>query len=148
IHWIAPDLSRQSACLAVRRVVGTCNYEVIGKLLEAINEEFEITTKLTCTITDNGNNFIKSFKVFGTKNDESQERAPIQSVDLINYQTDNSHFPQAKPRSMSSQVFRHQTNNYLNEESITDILSDIKSEFHESSEEDGLDDAEYADLVP
>lgn len=148
IHWIASDLSRQSACLAVRRVVGTCNYEVIGKLLEAINEEFEITPKITCTITDNGSNFIKSFKVFGTKNDESQERASIQSVDLSNFQTDNSHFPQAKPRSMSSQVFRHQTNDYLNEESITDMLSDIESEFHESSEEDGLDDAENADLVP
>lgn len=88
IHLIASDLSRQSACLAVRRVIGTCNYEVIGKLLEAINEEFEITTKLTCTITDNESNFIKSFKMFGMKNDESHERASRQSVDLSNYQTD------------------------------------------------------------
>ena len=28
------------------------------------------------------------------------------------------------------------------------MLSDIESEFHVCSEEDGLDDAEYADLVP
>ena len=32
-HWIAPDLKRRSVCLAVRRVIGKCDFEVIAKFL-------------------------------------------------------------------------------------------------------------------
>ena len=40
-HWINRNLTRRSACLAVR-VVGKCDYDVIAKLLESVYEEFDI----------------------------------------------------------------------------------------------------------
>lgn len=66
VHWLTPDLVRKSGCLAVRRVIGTSNYEVLAKLLESVNAEFGIINKLTAKITDNGSNFVKAFRVFGT----------------------------------------------------------------------------------
>ena len=41
-HWLNQNLTRRSACLAVRRVVGQCDYDVIAKLLESVYEEFDI----------------------------------------------------------------------------------------------------------
>ena len=64
-HWIAPDLKRRSVCLAVRRVIGKCDFEVIAKLLEGVYEEYDILQKLTATVTDNGSNFVKAFRLFG-----------------------------------------------------------------------------------
>ena len=65
-HWLDQNLKRRSACLAVRRVVGTCDYDVIGKLLESVYEEFDILDKVIVTITDNGINFVKVFRLYGS----------------------------------------------------------------------------------
>ncbi|KAK4004205.1 hypothetical protein OUZ56_005947 [Daphnia magna] len=59
MHWINNDLERVSACLAIRRVIGQCNYEVLAKLVEAIHEEFDITAKITATVTDSGSNVLE-----------------------------------------------------------------------------------------
>lgn len=64
MHWINNDLKRVSACLAIRRVIGQCNYEVLAKLVEAIHEEFDITAKITATVTDSGSNVVKAFRLF------------------------------------------------------------------------------------
>ena len=64
VHWINEDLIRQSACLAIRRVNGKCDYEFLAKLLEEIYEEFDISAKITATVTDNGSNFAKAFWLF------------------------------------------------------------------------------------
>lgn len=53
--------------MAVRRLRGKVSYNVIGKLLEAIHDEFGIEAKVTMTITDNGSNFLKAFRLFGAK---------------------------------------------------------------------------------
>ena len=80
VHWLNNDLKRKSACLAIRRVVGKCDYEVLAKLLEFIHEEFEITAKIIATVTDSGSNFVKAFCLFATNptistssNDEPQQ---------------------------------------------------------------------------
>lgn len=67
VHWLNQNLKRRSACLAVRRVVGTCDYDVIAKLLESVYEEFDILDKVIATITDNGSNFVKAFRLYGSK---------------------------------------------------------------------------------
>lgn len=64
-HWLDSQLKRRSACLAVRRIVGKCDFEVIAKLLESVYEEFDLLRKLTATVTDNGSNFLKAFRLFG-----------------------------------------------------------------------------------
>ena len=48
-HWFADDLTRRSACLAVKRIRGMATYDVIAKILEDIHDEFNITRKLTAT---------------------------------------------------------------------------------------------------
>lgn len=66
-HWIDPvTLERRSACLVIRRVIGSHTYDVIGKLLESIHSEFEIVDKIIVTITDSGANFLKAFREFST----------------------------------------------------------------------------------
>ena len=81
-------------CLGVRRVIGFGNYEVIAKLNEAINEEFEITSKLTSTITDDGSNFFKAFKMFGSK-----EQLPQKTTDSTNLSS--HHQPSQDPSQPS-----------------------------------------------
>ena len=74
------DLKRKSACLAIRRVVGKCDYVVLEKLLESIHEEF----KITATIKERGGNFVKAFHIFATNttiyttsNDEPQQLSDV-----------------------------------------------------------------------
>ncbi|KZS06552.1 Uncharacterized protein APZ42_029949 [Daphnia magna] len=67
IHWIADDMERQSYCLAIRRIQGTCDYDVLARLIESIHEEYDITLKVVTTVTDNGSNFVKAFRLFSTK---------------------------------------------------------------------------------
>jgi hypothetical protein len=63
VHWIGSDLQRHSACLAVRRVIGSHTHDVIAAAIENMHKEFGIASKMNCTITDNGRNFLKAFKV-------------------------------------------------------------------------------------
>lgn len=65
-HWIADDLSRQSATLACQRFKGTHSYDRIASILEDIHMRYGLDDKkIVATITDNGSNFVKSFKEFG-----------------------------------------------------------------------------------
>jgi hypothetical protein len=54
VHWIGQDLDRCSACLDVRRIFGSHTYNVIGKAISDIHTEFKISSKVNCTMTDNG----------------------------------------------------------------------------------------------
>jgi hypothetical protein len=64
LHWIGSDLQRRTACLAVRRVIGSHTHDVITEAIDSVHKEFGIASKVNCTITDNGSNFLKAFKVF------------------------------------------------------------------------------------
>jgi hypothetical protein len=76
VHWIDRQTrERRSACLALRRMKGSHNFDVIAKMLEDIHKEFGIETKIVKTTTDNGSNFVKAFSCFGetTKLDDDNE---------------------------------------------------------------------------
>ncbi|XP_076625083.1 uncharacterized protein LOC143343753 [Colletes latitarsis] len=68
-HWIEPQtLERKSVALACRRFAGIHSYDKIAERLEEIHVDFDLNfPKLTATVTDNGSNFLKVFKVFGVE---------------------------------------------------------------------------------
>ena len=66
-HWHgegknSKDIIRRSACLGVRRVYGSHTNDVLARAMADMHAEFKITSKVNCTITDNGSNFFKAFK--------------------------------------------------------------------------------------
>ena len=78
VHWIDNEtLERKGCCLAVRQVTGRHTYDVLAKLMSAINEEFAISNKICFTVTDSGSNFVKAFKHFGVE--EGSESPPASS---------------------------------------------------------------------
>ncbi|KAK3917738.1 Putative AC9 transposase [Frankliniella fusca] len=75
-HWMNPStLERCSAALACRRVKGshTYAYDVLATLLSDIFQEFGIQDKISCTVTDNGSNFLKAFRQFTGDDGEDVE---------------------------------------------------------------------------
>ena len=65
IHWINPTtLQRCKAAISCSRLIGRNTYNVLAGRIESIHRHFEICPKVTATITDNGSNFVKAFKVF------------------------------------------------------------------------------------
>jgi len=65
VHWLDQDeVTRQSACLGVRRIYGSHTYDVLAKAISEMHAEFKISKKVNLTITDNGSNFLKAFKMF------------------------------------------------------------------------------------
>lgn len=65
VHLFDHQLKRISACLAIRRIVGSHSYDVLAKVLKSIHVQYQIVNKLTVTKTDNGSNFLKAFREFG-----------------------------------------------------------------------------------
>lgn len=73
-HWLNKEtMKRESAALACRRLTGKHDYQLLGKELCKVHDQFEITEKVIGTTTDNGSNFVKAFSVFGPSEDESEE---------------------------------------------------------------------------
>lgn len=66
IHWFDESLNRKSACLAIRRVKGSHTFDVLGRVIEEIHLQFNIVKKLSVETTDNGSNFLKAFREFGS----------------------------------------------------------------------------------
>lgn len=70
-HWVdIQDRSRKQACIALRRIVGRCTYDVLAALIEGIVAEYKITGKVTHCVTDSGSNFVKAFAEFGEQNED------------------------------------------------------------------------------
>jgi hypothetical protein len=67
VHWISSTFIRESAALACCRLRGAHTYDVIGKALHNVFNEYEISVdaKIVYCITDNGSNFLKAFREFG-----------------------------------------------------------------------------------
>lgn len=79
MHWIDNNYKRRSAALACRRFKGAHTFDRIKDLLQEIYSDFDIDpTKIVCSVTDNGSNFVKAFKIFG-----------VNTKSLIEYDEDN-----------------------------------------------------------
>jgi hypothetical protein len=46
VHWIESDLQRRSACLAVRRAIGSHTHNVFAAAIEIVHKEFGIISKV------------------------------------------------------------------------------------------------------
>ncbi|XP_065319567.1 uncharacterized protein LOC135927488 [Gordionus sp. m RMFG-2023] len=65
-HWLDPlTLKRRSAALALRRIIGRQTYDVLANEIMGIHKFYKIHNKVVKMVTDNGTNFVKTFKVFG-----------------------------------------------------------------------------------
>ncbi|KAL4083894.1 hypothetical protein QTP88_029210 [Uroleucon formosanum] len=69
VHWIDEEsLGRKTAILACRRFRGAHTYDRIADILHNIYYKYNLdVNKVIATITDNGSNMVKAFKVFGVK---------------------------------------------------------------------------------
>ena len=152
MHWLTSELKRFSACLAIRRVIGKCNYEVLAKLLESIHEEFDITTKVTATITDNGSNFVKAFRLFSPDKDKLTSTASV-NPEVAAPQSPVDNTPTEEVNSQPSRVRHSQERNSFaqirslrgEEAAILEILEESPSDFEESEEEAEADNEDQAD---
>lgn len=62
-HWIDEEnLIRKSVLLTVKRLDGRHTFYVLAGAMESVYLKFEILNKISFTTTDNGSNFVKSFK--------------------------------------------------------------------------------------
>jgi len=82
-HWISKNnLNRISKALACRRFKGSHTYDKISDLINEINSEFNLdSTKIIATVTDNGSNFVKAFKMFGVNRQNIDMVVDVNSVD-------------------------------------------------------------------
>lgn len=78
VHWIeAVSLERRGCCLAIREIKGPHTYDVLAKLMQSVNEEFELKDKICYTVTDSGSNFLKAFKHFSMYPQDSREQTSL-----------------------------------------------------------------------
>ncbi|UYV76758.1 hypothetical protein LAZ67_14001967 [Cordylochernes scorpioides] len=67
-HWITNDLRRVSVALACQRFKGVHSYNRLSDIIQEINDHFDLNTnKIVASVTNNGSNFVKAFKMFGVK---------------------------------------------------------------------------------
>ena len=81
-HWINPEtFQRKSVALACERFSGAHTFDRIAEKLNDVFTKFDLDVcKNVATVTDNGSNFVKSFKEFGIntstfENEDSGEGA-------------------------------------------------------------------------
>lgn len=135
VHWLTPELKRVSGCLAIRRVIGKCDYEVLAKLLESIHEEFEVTKKVTATITDNGSNFVKAFRIYGASPDTQQTNNAVRNVQTTTETIVNVRQNLQTPVAPAPPLIPNRHLNQQDNNDILDILDEAPSDYEESEEE-------------
>lgn len=99
VHWIDNDYKRRSAALACRRFKGVHTFNRIKDILLEIFSDFDIEpTKIVCSVTDNGSNFVKAFKIFG-----------VNKISLIQYDGDNESSTSSGSEDELNKVEREET---------------------------------------
>lgn len=61
-----------SILLACRRFHGRHTYDAIAAEIEQIHSSFALCGKITATVTDNGANFVKTFRMFQADDDDNE----------------------------------------------------------------------------
>lgn len=94
-HWFDKDLKRKSAALACRRFYGTHSFDRIAEILEDIHLQYELKNeKIVATVTDNGSNFVKSFKEFSSTGNiqeiMAEEREEYLEKDIFSLDSEES----------------------------------------------------------
>uniref|UniRef100_A0A8C1KYA6 BED-type domain-containing protein n=1 Tax=Cyprinus carpio TaxID=7962 RepID=A0A8C1KYA6_CYPCA len=73
-HWINPvNFSREKAALACKRIKGRHKYDVIASEIEQVHSAFGLSFKITATVTDNGSNFLKAFRMYKPAEDTESD---------------------------------------------------------------------------
>uniref|UniRef100_A0A3Q4NB42 BED-type domain-containing protein n=1 Tax=Neolamprologus brichardi TaxID=32507 RepID=A0A3Q4NB42_NEOBR len=75
----------EKAALACRRFMGRHKYDSIASELNYINSSHGLSFKIPSTVTDNGSNFVKAFKVYQPSpesNDSEDEEDEVTSVSI------------------------------------------------------------------
>lgn len=90
VHWFDESLNRHSACLAIRRIIGSHTYDVLGKLLHNIHQEFGVAHKLRGTTTDSGSNFLKTFREFGDQSTVPNYDEAAVGSEFVNQENEDS----------------------------------------------------------
>ena len=103
-HTLDKDGKRHSFAIACRRLTGRHTYDVLAEALEAVHVEFNIQFKVLGTVTDNGSNFCKAFKLFGevdtdqeTEEEDDRDELVFKSIsDVLDNDEDGTlhHLPQ------------------------------------------------------
>uniref|UniRef100_A0A8C4H9B9 HAT C-terminal dimerisation domain-containing protein n=1 Tax=Dicentrarchus labrax TaxID=13489 RepID=A0A8C4H9B9_DICLA len=84
LHWISRStLEHNKAALACRRIRGKHRCDVIGAEIEIIHSSYGLLNKVVATVTDNGSNFVKAFKVYQpvTESDDETEEGESTPTD-------------------------------------------------------------------
>ena len=82
-HWLDPlTMKRCSAALACCQLEGSHTFDVLAGALNNIHTDYNIRSKVVCTTTDNGSNFVKAFKVYGhDENNNAGQTREVSSSD-------------------------------------------------------------------
>ncbi|KAK0144052.1 putative AC9 transposase [Merluccius polli] len=85
VHWINPrNFKREKAAIACKRIKGRHTFDVIGFEMEQIHSAFSLSHRITATVTDNGSNFVKAFKMFAPTepNEEEEDEQDVVFTDM------------------------------------------------------------------
>lgn len=89
-HFLTPDLERMSFALACRRIQGRHTFDVLAQHLEEILSEYKILKKTEGMVTDNGSNFCKAFRIFGTALEVEPCQVGLQAQSLAQEATEQA----------------------------------------------------------
>jgi len=79
IHWLDPDTrARMNAVLCCKRMRGVHNFETLAEIMSDVIRQFKLEDKVTRIVTDNGSNYVKAFRIYGSKG----QRPHISAEDL------------------------------------------------------------------
>lgn len=73
VHWInGTTLQREKAAVACKRIRGRHTHDVIAAEIEQVHSFYGLSNKVTATVTDNGSNFVKAFKMYQPLDSDSE----------------------------------------------------------------------------
>lgn len=85
-HWIN-NFERCSAALVCKRFSGSHTFDRIAEILDETHSKFDLKRKkLVATVSDNGSNFVKSFKEFGLQLRTNEDNEDEENEDNLEFE--------------------------------------------------------------